>query len=113
MKARLPQGYGPKNQAQMMKQIQKMQEDMARVQKEIEETEYNISSGGGVVNIKITGKKEITEVTLAPEIVDPEDIEMLQDLLMAAVNEAIRKVEEDSAARMEAVTGGINLPGFM
>ena len=86
---------------------------MARVQKEIEETEYDISSGGGVVNLKITGKKEVTEITLAPEIVDPEDIEMLQDLLMAAVNEAIRKVEEDSAARMEAVTGGINLPGFM
>ncbi|MBQ1235158.1 MAG: YbaB/EbfC family nucleoid-associated protein [Oscillospiraceae bacterium] len=113
MKARLPKGYGPQNQAQMMKQIQKMQEDMARVQKEIEETEYDISSGGGVVNLKITGKKEVTEITLAPEIVDPEDIEMLQDLLMAAVNEAIRKVEEDSAARMEAVTGGINLPGFM
>jgi len=113
MKARLPKGYGPQNQAQMMKQIQKMQEDMARVQREIEETVYDVSSGGGVVNLKITGKKEITEISLAPEIVDPEDIEMLQDLLMAAVNEAIRKVDEDSSARMEAVTGGINLPGIM
>ena len=113
MKARLPKGYGPQNQAQMMKQIQKMQEDMARVQREIEETVYDVSSGGGVVNLKITGKKEITEINLAPEIVDSEDIEMLQDLLMAAVNEAIRKVDEDSSAKMEAVTGGINLPGIM
>lgn len=112
MKARLPKGYGPQNQAQMMKQIQKMQEDMSKVQTEIEETEYEISSGGGVVNVTINGKKEISAITLAPEIVDPEDIEMLQDLLIAAVNEAIRKVEDDSTQRMEAVTGGMNLPGM-
>lgn len=114
MKARLPQGYGggPKNQNQMMQQIQKMQDDMAKTQEELEQKEYEISSGGGAVKLVISGKKEIKSIDLAPEIVDPDDIDMLSDLIIAAVNEGIRKVDEESSTAMSAITGGINIPGI-
>ena len=96
----------------MLKQAQKMQEDMAAKQAELEEREYDISAGGGVVNVKINGKKEILSVKLAEEIVDPDDIETIEDLIVAAVNEAIKKVEAVSASEMSQITGNLNLPGM-
>ena len=96
----------------MLKQAQKMQEDMAAKQEELEAREYDISAGGGVVNVKINGKKEIQSVKLSPEIVDPDDIETLEDLIVAAVNEAVKKVEAISAEEMQKITGNIGLPGM-
>ena len=114
MKVRLPQGVGggPQNMQAMIKQAQKMQEDMAAKQEELEAREYDISAGGGVVNVKINGKKEILSVKLAEEIVDPEDIETLEDLIVAAVNEAIKKVEATAAAEMQSITGAMGLSGM-
>ncbi len=115
MKARLPQGYGggAGNMNSMIKQAQKMQEEIGRVQAELEERVFDVTSGGGAVEIQITGKREIKALTLKPEAVDPDDIEMLQDLLVAAVNEAIRKVDEVSEQEMGKVTGGMNMPGLI
>ncbi len=114
MKVKLPQGLGggPSNMQSMIKQAQKMQEEMAAKQAELEEREYDISAGGGVVNLKINGKKEVLSVKLAEEIVDPDDIETLEDLIVAAVNEAIKKVEAVSASEMGQITGNMNLPGM-
>ncbi len=114
MKARLPQGMGggPQNMNAMIRQAQKMQEDMKKKQEELEQMEFTTTSGGGMVEVVITGKKEIKSISLKPEIVDPEDIEMLQDLMVAAVNEAIRTVEEKSSAEMEKITGSLNIPGM-
>jgi hypothetical protein len=115
MKARLPQGFGgggAGNMNGMVKQAQKIQEDMAMVQKELEEQVYDVTSGGGAVQVTITGKREIKAISIKPEVVDPEDIEMLQDLLAAAVNEAIRKVDEISEKEMSKVTGGFSMPGL-
>ncbi|MBC2871672.1 MULTISPECIES: YbaB/EbfC family nucleoid-associated protein [Eubacteriales] len=113
MKARLPQGYGPKNMNQMIKQAQEMQERIAQVQDEIEESEFKVSAGGGMIEVTINGKKELTALEIKPEVVDPDDIEMLQDLIMAAVNEAVRKVEDEASSRMAEVTGGAaGLPGM-
>ena len=115
MKARLPAGYGGGgvgNMQQMLRQAQKMQEAMAEKQAELEEKEYTTTAGGGVVEVTINGKKEITALNLKPEIVDPDDLDMLQDLVMAAVNEAIRTVEEASSAEMSKITGSMNMPGF-
>jgi len=115
MKVRLPQGVGgggPANMQQMLKQAQKMQEDMQNKQEELEAREYEISAGGGVVNVKINGKKEILSVKLAPEIVDPDDIETLEDLVVAAVNEAIKKVESTAAEEMKEITGSVGLSGI-
>lgn len=114
MKVRLPQGMGggPSNMQAMLKQAQKMQEDMAAKQEELEAREYEVSAGGGVVNVKINGKKEILSVKLSEEIVDPDDIETLEDLVVAAVNEAIKKVESTAAAEMQAITGNVGLGGM-
>ncbi len=112
MKVRIPQGGGASNMQSMLKQAQKMQEDMAQKQEELEAREYDISAGGGVVNVKINGKKEILAVKLSPEIVDPDDIETLEDLIVAAINEAIKKVEAVSAEEMQQITGALNLPGM-
>ena len=114
MKVRLPQGMGggPANMQSMLKQAQKMQEDMAAMQAELEEREYDVAAGGGVVNVKINGKKEILSVKIEPEVVDPEDVETLEDLITAAVNEAIKKVESASAEEMSKITGGMNIPGM-
>lgn len=117
MKARLPQGMGggPQNMQSMLRQAQKMQEDMQNLQADLDAREYEVKAGGGVVTVKITGKKEILGITIAPDIVDPDDIETLQDILTAAVNEAIKRVEETNAAEMEKVTGaaGLSIPGLM
>ena len=115
MKARLPEGYGKGgSMASMLKQAQAMQEQMTNLQSELEEREYDISAGGGVCKIKINGAKEILSIELAPEIIDPDDPETLQDVLVAAVNEAIKRVEETSAAEMQKITAasGLNLPGM-
>ena len=114
MKARVPKGMGggPQNMNAMIKQAQKMQEDMAALQEDLDAREYDISAGGGVVAVKISGKKEILSVKLAEEIVDPDDIETLEDLIVAAVNEAIKKVESVSASEMGQITGNMNLPGM-
>ncbi len=112
MKVRIPQGGGPGNMQSMLKQAQKMQEDMAAMQEELEAREYDVSAGGGVVNVKINGKKEILSVKLSAEIVDPDDIETLEDLIVAAVNEAVKKVEAVSSEEMQKITGSIGLPGM-
>lgn len=116
MKSRLPQGYGggsAGNMQQMIRQAQKIQEDMAQKSAELELVESTITSGGGAVEVIINGKKVIKSITLKPEIVDPEDIEMLQDLILAGVNEAIRTVEEISNKEMEKISGGLNVPGML
>ena len=100
------------NQAAMLQQIQKMQDDMAAKQAELEAREYEVSAGGGAVTVKINGQKQILALDIAPEIVDPDDIETLSDILVAAVNEAIKRVEDTSAAEMEQITGAMNLPGM-
>ena len=96
----------------MIRRAQKMQEDMTRVQAELEQKEYTTTSGGGAVEVVITGKKELKAINIKKDVVDPEDVEMLQDLILAAVNEAIRTVEEVSATELEKVTGGLNIPGL-
>ena len=114
MKVRLPQGVGggPSNMQSMIKQAQKMQEDMAAMQAELESREYEVAAGGGVINVKINGKKEILSVKIDPVVVDPDDIETLEDLITAAVNEAVKKVDADSAGEMQKITGGMNIPGL-
>ena len=114
MKVRLPQGMGggPANMQSMLKQAQKMQEDMAAMQQELEGREYEVSAGGGVVSVKISGKKEILSVKIDPEVVDPDDVETLEDLIVAAVNEGIKKVESISSEEMQKITGTMGLPGM-
>ena len=97
------QGGMPGNMNNLMKQAQKMQRQM--------EKEYEATAGGGAVTVKVSGKKEVLSVKLSEEVVDPDDIEMLEDLIVAATNEALRQLEEDSAKSMEALTGGLNLGG--
>ena len=112
MKVRIPQGMGGGNMQSMLKQAQKMQEDMAEKQAELEEREYEVAAGGGVVTVKMNGKKEVISVKLAEEIVDPDDIETLEDLIVAGVNEAIKKVEADASAEMSKITGSMSIPGM-
>ena len=114
MKVRLPQGVGggPSNMQSMIKQAQKMQEDMASMQAELEEREYDVAAGGGVINVKINGKKEILSVKIDPEAVDPDDVDTLEDLIVAAVNEAIKTVESASQSEMSKITGGMSIPGM-
>ena len=103
-----PGGMGmPGNMNNLMKQAQKMQKQMEESQKALEEKSYTAAAGGGAVEVTISGKKEVTAVKLAEEVVDPDDIEMLQELIIAAVNEALRKADADSAAMMSKLTGGL------
>ena len=101
----------PGNMNNLMKQAQRMQRQMEEKSKEMEEKEWEATAGGGAVKVKVSGKKEILSVKLSEEVVDPDDIEMLEDLIAAATNEALRMMEEDSAKSMEALTGGLNLGG--
>ena len=114
MKVRLPNGMGqgPSNMQQMLKQAQKMQEDMQTMQAELETREYEVAAGGGVVSLKLNGKREILSVKIAPEVVDPDDIETLEDLIVAAVNEGLKQVEAVSQSEMSKITGGMGLPGM-
>jgi len=114
MKARLPQGMGkgPSSQKDMLRQVQKMQEEMEAKQEELANRQYEIAAGGGVCKIVINGKKEILSIDLAEEIVDPDDLETLQDILVAGVNEAIKRVEDTSNAEMSKITGNLSIPGL-
>lgn len=97
----------PGNMNNLMKQAQRMQRQVEETTKELEEKEYSASAGGGAVTVTVSGKKEVLSVKLAEEVVDPDDIEMLQDLIVAATNEALRKMEEESQAAMSKLTGGL------
>ena len=114
MRANIPKGMGggPQNMQAMIRQAQKMQEDMAAKQAELDAREYDVSAGGGVVNVKINGKREILAIDLQPEIVDPDDIETLSDILVAAVNEAIKRVEETNNEELNKITGAMSMPGL-
>lgn len=96
----------------MIRQAQKMQEEMELRQAELNEMEFTAAAGGGAVTVVITGKKQLKDISIKPEVVDPEDVEMLQDLVMAAVNEAIRTAEETVSQEMEKITGKLNMPGM-
>ena len=111
MRANYPKG-GPGNMNNMMKQVQQMQEDMANLQADLETREYDVSAGGGMVTVKINGKREILNIDIKPEIVDPDDIETLSDIITAAVNEAIKKVDTTSETEMGKITGALNMPGM-
>lgn len=111
MKARIP-GANHQSQAAMMKQVQKMQEDMANLQADLEEREFTATAGGGIVEVTFNGKHELKKITIDPEAIDPEDIEMLEDFITIAVNEAIRNIDETSSREMGAITGGLNIPGL-
>ena len=107
-------GYGGMcgmNQMQMMKQAQKMQQDLLKMQEELEQTNFTAAAGGGVVTATVNGKRELTSLDIKPEAVDPDDVEMLQDMVIAAVNEALRKAEDAANSNMSRLTGGLNL-GF-
>ena len=115
MKARLPkefQNKGAGNMNNMIRQAQKMQEDMEKAQAELDEKEYETQAGGGAVKVKINGKKEILSIEISPDIVDPDDIETLSDVITAAVNEAIKTVENTNAETMNKITGSLNVPGM-
>ena len=105
-------GMGGMNQMQMMKQAQKMQQDLLKMQEELEQAEYTATAGGGVVSATVSGKRQLTALEIDPEAVDPEDVEMLQDMVIAAVNEAMRAADAEAANNMSRLTGGLNLGGL-
>lgn len=115
MKARLPQGMGgggAANIQQLARQAQKMQESMEAVTAELEEKEYTAASGGGMVEAVVTGKMEVKRIDMKPEVVDPEDTEMLGDLIAAAINEALRAAAAEKEEKMSQLSGGLNIPGM-
>lgn len=115
MKARLPQGYqnkGMGNMNNMVRQAQKMQEDIQAVQEKLEQTEFTDTAGGGMVELTMTGGRVLKSIKINPEIVDKDDIESLQDVIVAGVNAIITKIDDESAKEMEKVTGGVSLPGL-
>lgn len=111
MKARLPEGVQMKR-GDMMKQIQAMQQQMEQTQAAVEETTFTATAGGGMVTAHVNGKKELLSVKIDPEAVDPDDVEMLEDLITAAVGEALNKASKEMEDKMGAITGGMNLPGM-
>ncbi len=113
MKANIPKGLGgPANMQGMIRQAQKMQEQMTELQSELDSREYEVKAGGGAVTILIDGKKQIKQLIIEPEIVDPDDIETLTDILTAGFNEAIKRVEETNQKEMESITGNVSIPGL-
>lgn len=112
MKARLPQGYGKPDVNALMRQAQKMQESVQEKQAELEAAEYQGSAGGGLVELTMTGKHQVTALHIKPEAVDLDDLEMLEDLVAAAVNDAVRIVDETAETEMGKITGGMNFPGM-
>ncbi len=109
MKARLPQGYGSNNLQQLARQAQKMQDDMALATEELNAKEYTATSGGGAVKVTVTGEMEVKSIDIEPDVVDPDDVEMLSDLVMAAVNEALRSANADKEETIGKISGGLNL----
>ena len=112
MKVRLPNSGAPGNMQQMLKQAQKMQADMAALQEDLENREYTATSGGGMVEVTVDGKHLIKSIKINPDAVDPDDAEMLEDLITVAVNEAIGNAIKTSEEEMGAITGGLNMPGL-
>lgn len=114
MKARLPKGMGggAQNMQGMIKQAQKMQEEITAVQERLETEEFTASVGGGAVEVVLLGNKTVKSLTIKPEVVDPEDVEMLQDLIISAFNEGIKNIESKSEEEMSKVTGGVSFPGL-
>ena len=112
MKVRIPNSGGPGNMNQMLKQAQKMQEDMANLQADLENREYSAVSGGGLIEVTVDGKHLIKSIKINPDAIDPEDPEMLEDLITVAVNEAIENAIKTSEEEMGAITGGLNMPGL-
>ncbi len=114
MRANYPKGMGggPQNMNAMIQQAQKMQEEMNALQEDLDNREYEVSAGGGAVSVKISGKRQILSMEIAPEIVDPDDIETLSDILVAAVNEAIKRVDDTNNAEMSKLTGSMGMPGM-
>ena len=113
MKARLPQSHQPKSQAEMLRQYQKMQEDMENLQADLDAREYTATAGGNMVEVTVDGKHQIKKINIKPEVVDPDDIEMLEDLIIAAANEAIKTATDTSEQEMSSITAGLNIPGLM
>ncbi len=112
MKVRIPNSGGPGNMNQMLKQAQKMQEDMAALQADLESREYTATSGGGAVSVVVDGKHLIKSIKINPDIIDPDDAEMIEDLVTVAVNEAISNAISTAESEMGDITGGLNLPGM-
>lgn len=114
MKARLPKQNmgGAQNMNAMIRQAQKMQDEITTLQEDIENREFSATSGGGAVSVVVTGKKIIKSLTINKEVVDPEDVEMLQDLVISAINEAVNQVESTTESEMSKITGGVSLPGL-
>ena len=114
MKARLPNQNmgGSQNMNAMIRQAQKMQDEITTLQEDIENREFSATSGGGAVSVVVTGKKTIKSLTINKEVVDPEDVEMLQDLVISAINEAVNQVENTTETEMSKITGGVSLPGL-
>lgn len=114
MKARLPKQNmgGAQNMNAMIRQAQKMQDEITTLQEDIENREFSATSGGGAVSVVVTGKKIIRSLTINKEVVDPEDVEMLQDLVISAINEAVNQVESTTETEMSKITGGVSLPGL-
>ena len=113
MKARMPQGFGRPDPNAMMRQVQKMQDEIRAKQDELEAREYTGTASGEMVTVTMTGKHEVTAIKIKPEAVDPDDLEMLEDLIAAAVNSAVAAVDKDSDEEMAKMTGGMNIPGLM
>ena len=103
---------GMGNMNNMIKQAQKMQQDMLKMQEEIEQQSVEATSGGGAVTVKMSGKKVLEEITINPEVVDPDDVEMLEDLILVAINDALKKVDDINQSKMSQLTGGMNIPGL-
>ena len=112
MKVRIPNSGGPGNMNQMLKQAQKMQEDMTTLQADLEQREYSATSGSGMVEVTVDGKHLVKSLKINPDIIDPEDNEMLEDLITVAVNEAISNAIKTAEEEMGAITGGLNMPGL-
>ena len=117
MRAKIPKGMGggPQNMNAMIRQAQKMQEDMEALQEDLDAREYDISAGGGMVKLKINGKREVLGIEINPDIVDPDDVETLADIITAAVNEGIKRVDDTNSSEMAKVTGGMGgfgMPGL-
>ena len=113
MKARIPKNMGAnQNMNSMIRQAQKMQEQITELQNDIEERDFSATAGGGAVEVVLSGKKTMKSLTLKPEVVDPEDIEMLQDLIISAINEAVNSIEQTTEEEMNKITGGVALPGL-
>jgi DNA-binding YbaB/EbfC family protein len=115
MKARLPQGMGKgpsNNMNQMLKQAQQMQDKITELQADLEQREFTGTAGGGVVEVVINGKRNVLKLNIKPEVVDPNDVEMLQDLIMSAFNQAVANLDEISDAEMQKLTGGVSFPGL-